>query len=225
MAKKGQRKIGECVYCGRNSPLTKDHVIPRSLFVSPFPPNLITVPCCEQCNNLKSRDEDYLRDLLTTDIYANTHPIAENIFKDKVARSARRNSSEFAHKVVTSARSEPFYTRGGVYLGNVVAIPVDEIRMTGIFTRIVRGLYYEARKQRIPDNYIFKVWRYQPWDFLEALEYFKQMHMNGPRILGDVFGYAFLSVQEDPLMTLWLLWFYKRAFFSVSVGNPELIPR
>lgn len=57
-----------CYLCGtqlKDENRTMDHVPPKSLFVRPFPPNLITVPCCKNCNGNKSRDEDFFRLIAT----------------------------------------------------------------------------------------------------------------------------------------------------------------
>jgi hypothetical protein len=94
MGKKGKRKVGECAYCGELRKISKEHVIPLCLFKRPYPPRMITVPACDQCNNKKSLDDDFLRDLITTDLYGSQSPIAQEILKGKVLRSVQRNSSE-----------------------------------------------------------------------------------------------------------------------------------
>jgi hypothetical protein len=101
---------------------------------------------------------------------------------------------------------------------NIIS-PLDKALVESIFTMIVRGLYYDARKERIPDDYQFEIRRFFPWEVKALWEKFQEMHVNGPRILGNVFGCAFLSAQEDRFTTLWLLWFYERVFFSVYVKN------
>jgi hypothetical protein len=115
---------------------------------------------------------------------------------------------------------EPFYTKGGVYLGDFPSATVDPDRIKTIFSTMARGLYYDHRRQRIPSNYNFEVLRYHPWDFKGIYESLSQMHLNGPRVLGNVFGCAYVSAQEDPPTTLWLMWFYERLFISVSAISP-----
>ena len=43
---------------------TRDHVPPRCLLEKPFPPGLLTVPSCHDCNNGFSLDEQYLQIVL-----------------------------------------------------------------------------------------------------------------------------------------------------------------
>src|SRR5438128_12075787 len=54
-----RNKRGICVYCGREKKLTMDHVPPKLLFASPYPPNLPTVPYCRDCNASFQKDDDY----------------------------------------------------------------------------------------------------------------------------------------------------------------------
>jgi hypothetical protein len=43
--------VRSCYLCGAQERLTRDHIPPRNLFPQPRPTNLITVDCCEVCNN------------------------------------------------------------------------------------------------------------------------------------------------------------------------------
>lgn len=223
MRKKGKNKSGHCVYCGLHKMLTRDHVIPQCLFTNPLPPNLITAPVCDDCNKEKGRDDDFLRDFLASDMFGNQSPIANQIFHEKVLKSARRNSSELARVALTDFRIEPFYTTGSIYLSDVIAVPVDADRIERIMFRIVRGLYYDARRQRIPNHYSSQVRQYNPWGFASLWQHFdEQQWALSTRVLGNVFGCGFLYDKEDPFVTIWLISFYERVFFSVrTVRNQE----
>ncbi len=85
-----------CAYCGVKRGLTKDHVIPKCLFKRPLPSNMITVPACSECNNAKSKDEDYLRDMLVIDHFTSSNPTAQTLLNNKVIRSATEGSSKVA---------------------------------------------------------------------------------------------------------------------------------
>jgi hypothetical protein len=214
-----KRKIKECAYCGEIKKVTKDHVVPQCLFTQPYPENLITVPACRECNQAKSKNDEFLRDLVTSDIYGHQSPIAKAIFNDKVVRSSRNNRSLMAKEFLPRVSLEPFYTKGGVYLGHFPSATVDPERITTIFSTMARGLYYDHRRERIPSNYSFEVLRYHPWDFKNVYDSLSKMHLNGPRVLGSIFGCAYVSAQEDPPTTLWLMWFYGTFFISVSAMN------
>ena len=162
MKKRGKRKIRECVYCSEMKEISREHVIPLCLFKPPYPPNLITVPGCDECNNAKSLNDDFLRDMLTCDIVGSQSPVAQVIFHEKVLSSQRQNSSVIARTVTSNARLEPFYTKQGIYLGHHPSFPIDGDRIKEIFSTLVRGLYYDARKKHFPDGYVFEVFRHYP---------------------------------------------------------------
>ncbi len=46
--------ITPCCYCGTKEATTRDHVPPKAIFNKPRPDDLITVPCCFECNNQAS---------------------------------------------------------------------------------------------------------------------------------------------------------------------------
>ena len=50
-----------CYLCRKRSGVTSDHVPPKNLFPRPRPSNLITVPCCRECNNRFSKHDEYFR--------------------------------------------------------------------------------------------------------------------------------------------------------------------
>jgi hypothetical protein len=221
MRKKEKRKIGVCTYCGEIKLLTRDHVIPLCLFKPPYPQNLITVPACEECNNIKSKNDDYLRDYITIDIYGNQNPIAQDIFKNKVLKSFHRNSSILLRDFLTKGQTVPYYSNGGIYLGDLPSVSLDGERIDKTFFNLAQGLFFDHRRQRIPNNYLYKVLRHDPWQFNNLWDTFRQLHINGPRTLGKIFGCAYASAEEDSATTLWLMWFYERVIFSVSITNPD----
>lgn len=98
---RGKKKIGECVYCGNITTLTQDEVIPKCLFSKPLPINLIKVRACSTCNNKeKSKDDEFLRDLLLSDMNAVKNETAKTLFDNKVLRSIDTHRSFFARQTV-----------------------------------------------------------------------------------------------------------------------------
>lgn len=220
--KKTKRKKKICVYCGQFKEVSNDHVIPKCLFIKPYPPNLVTVKACDDCNNAKSKNDDYLRDFLIADFVANQSPTANQLFHEKMLSSQRQGSSVIAREAVSKARLEPFYTKGGVYLGDFPSFSVDGERIKQIFETLVRGLYYDSQKKIFPNGYIFEMFRFFPWDFKDIEKGLSKLHLR-QKILGDVFGCAFTKAQEDEFTTLWYFWFYQRIAFSVSATHPDLL--
>jgi hypothetical protein len=52
-------RLNFCVYCG-NTTETRDHVPSLVFLDKPYPDNLPVVPCCQECNNGFSKDEEYV---------------------------------------------------------------------------------------------------------------------------------------------------------------------
>jgi hypothetical protein len=221
--KRRARKRGQCVYCGSHAELSRDHVVPRCLFTPPYPENLITVPACDACNLSKSNDDNFLRDLLAIDFEGGQSRSAQLLFSTKISRSAQRNRSELLRYVAGAAKEESFYTRGGLYLGEVYKAPLDEGRMTTLFARMCRGLLYYATNQRIPDSYRFWVVRHHYWEQREILNFIKEFKLLGPFPQGDVFGSICAQAEEDPFACIWLLGFYRKVIFSVASAPSDLM--
>jgi len=63
--KEKRRTESACVYCGETAICTDEHVVPGCLFPEGHVPpksEFVIVPVCEPCNNLKARDDSYVRD-------------------------------------------------------------------------------------------------------------------------------------------------------------------
>jgi hypothetical protein len=220
---RGGPGLTQCVYCQTKSATTRDHVIPKCLFVLPLPPNLVTVRVCESCNEGKSRDDDFLRDYLVTDFAGSTSPTADALLKGKVRRSAKRNSSEVARAVFRLAKEKPFYTKGGIFLGNFIQAPLESSRFDRIFRRVIGGLYhYYTGGALIPVDYPIRVLRIMPWEMDSAWDRFSRLHLNRCGPFGDVFVGACARVKEDVRSTMWVMTFYQRVHFFVESFNPDL---
>src|SRR5258708_5085127 len=92
------RGEGQCAYCRQHDLLTVDHVIPRCLFegvAGGVPDDVPKVGACHQCNNAKSADDTFLRDVLVRDLRLAEHPIAKNIRYGTHARSIARGRSQY----------------------------------------------------------------------------------------------------------------------------------
>ena len=86
MSKKDSN-IGICVYCGKKTILTKDHIPPKNLFGQPRPNNLISVPSCLDCNSSFSKDDEYFR--FSISIREDIFEEAQDIYP-KVMRSLQK---------------------------------------------------------------------------------------------------------------------------------------
>jgi hypothetical protein len=205
-----------CAYCGEVGPTTRDHVVPRCLFVHPFPKNLVTVPACQVCNGGKGGDDTFLRDYLTSDIVGYDHPTAGTLFGGKVTRAVRHNRSELARLVRQGpARRLALRSPAGLHLGEAIEVPLPDGRIASILFKMVRGLYFDSRKTRLVDEIPYEVLRHPPDAWTRFATAFKD---KAAKVLGDVFECAYMYGTEDPSITLWVMRFYRRIPFTIETG-------
>jgi hypothetical protein len=88
----------QCAYCGK-FPDTRDHVPSKILLEKPYPENIPVVPCCLDCNNGFSLDEEYFACLIeclisgTTDLDKISRKSIVKILKRKTKLKARLDNA------------------------------------------------------------------------------------------------------------------------------------
>ena len=227
MSKNGKRKVGECAYCGEQAELSKDHVIPRCLFPRPLPTDMdmITVYACNVCNNQKkSKNDDYLRDMLVCDIWNSDNPLAQEAYQ-AMLRSAGYNKSVVARLMLSQGRLETKIGPNGEILGYGCRVPLDaknQKRVEEIFTTIMHGLYYKRWEQRFPDNYHVDVLKLEPQGYLNVLNKLQESGFDSCYRIGDgVFTLKYGYSVEDPASGFHLMSFYDTAFACVMSKPPS----
>ncbi len=210
-----------CVYCNANPATTMDHVIPKCLFVGPLPADMVTVPVCAHCNNKKSKDDDYLRDLLVIDIENVNHPIAQQLLRGKVLRSAQKNRSQIVRDMRAKSVIRNRYTVAGIYTGTFQAVPLEANRVKHIFARITRGLYYKLYERRFPNDCDFRVSRVAGMHVKDAVEIMHSIGGDVTYLLAEfVFSCMHVWSVEDPTVTSWLQNYYNFVVM-VTTNVPE----
>ena len=71
-------KSGVCCYCGNSCQITDEHVVPKGLYLKD---HRITIPCCEDCNNGKAKDDEYFRLVFAVLKESEDHETAKEIIK------------------------------------------------------------------------------------------------------------------------------------------------
>ena len=135
------------MYCGQVRPTTSEHFVPRSLF-DKKPQQAWTIAVCDRCNQQKASSDDYLRDMLVADDSCGWHPVTQAVMR-KMLRSARYGSSRVAN-ATRNAKQSAIFSPGGVYMGDLLAVPLEDARLARIFTWLTRGAYFYFLKQRFP---------------------------------------------------------------------------
>jgi hypothetical protein len=157
------------------------------------------------------------------DFAGSDSPIADTLLRGKIGRSVARNQSELFKEIAPRIRTQPLYTKSGIYLGDYLQAPIDDARIPRGLGRIARGLFYHfSSGQLVPPNYKVEVWRIMPWDMEEAWKSFSGLDLNRCAPVGDVWAGTCARVKEEPLSSLWMMSFYSRVHFVVSVMHPHL---
>jgi 5-methylcytosine-specific restriction endonuclease McrA len=220
--KRGRMPIGTCVYCGAVGQTESEDVIPRCLFLKPEPSRIL-VPSCRFCNLKKSKDDPYLRDMLAADYRSHGNPIAQELFNGPILRSMRRNMSLIARSYNTAGQMTPIMTHGGIYLGDMPGVPLDAERLQRIYSNIVRGLTFDARGERLPNDTRF-TWKHRTGPSSpEEFERLRQAPWDGTRGIGqNVFECGYIS-GERRHEAVWLLIFYSSVYVMV-ISQPANAP-
>ena len=209
-----------CIYCGERKATTRDHVPPKCFFSTPRPNNLITVPCCEVCNTKYGKDDERVRNIVTSLATTEGHPAIKEQIAGKRDKSYTRveGISNFQH-IVESLKIVARYTPGGIYLGQAPAFNLDQPTIDRFVERIARALLYQeiAMEHTACD---FE-WKMSPDD--AALDRMppdiKAVLYGKPKVIGEgVFSYVgyFLSGTAS---SLWFLNFYGGIDFMVRVSD------
>lgn len=194
-----------CVYCDLREGTTEDHTVPNSVFPKPRPGNMVKVPACLPCNGDKSKDDDYLRDMLLVDWENEAHPMAQGELKGKLIRAIGRGQSHLIRDGRRTRRPTPVLSPVGLYLGTAPAIPIDQARINKMFERIVRGLYFEfSGGQRLPTDCTFEVGKVHPMRKEQTIRMFDRTGA-GKYAIGDSFDCAYVVAKDDSTVSIWLL--------------------
>lgn len=134
----------QCYLCGKKASetpegkLTRDHLPPRNLFPEPRPSDLITVPCCKQCNHNAHNDDEYLR--LAVSGYYNSNTIGKRIWKEKAVGSTlkKRRLRKSVDAMGASFKNIALITPEGVK--DAVEVTIERAPVDRALTRITKGL-------------------------------------------------------------------------------------
>jgi hypothetical protein len=140
-----ERLEGFCCYCG-GIPDTRDHVPSKVLLDEPFPENLPIVPCCFECNQDFSADEEYFACLIECVLNGSTD--VEKLKRDKIIRILSKKS--LLRKRITDAMS--------LDQGTTV-FKIEENRVKNVIIKLAKGhAKFENSESQLtdPELVIFK---------------------------------------------------------------------
>ena len=163
-----QRKRDHCFLCGARDNLTSEHIPPDGFFLEPKPTNLITVPCCEACNNGHSKKDDLFR--LVTSFAHNKNAAARLLWDKKVAPNtlAEGRQKHEVRALVRNATPVTLRTPNGDKVFPFISVPPEHILPSVI--RITKGLLWTYHPEVDYKSTQFKVTQIHQYRVQEAVD-------------------------------------------------------
>ena len=224
--------VEPCVYCGDREGTEDDHAVGRLFFPKPKPEDLITVPACDACNRGISKDEEYVRAVLLTLMDTENMPAAERLRGRELRRSFEREEGKgLANLILSSVEWVNVHTPSGTALPDKVPIiGADVDRMYRVLIKIVKGLYYHWKGERLPDDYevlVYLAGLGEPFqDVLpQAIRFVAKhevLHKIGD---GSSFVYWVREGDELPDQSYWFMSFYRAVPILAATRRKKHPPR
>ena len=171
--------------------------------------NRITVPCCETCRLVDVANDEKARNLIISTAAAEPHRIVQSQLAD--ARNRAIDDHGQLPALLEHMVQADLTTSSGEYLGCAPAFNFDSPVMNAFLHRVTRGLLHSVKDTGFVPSRV--EWRTN----LEP-DIFHVFASAVSASLGDVFSYRALFV-EDSHDSLWLLTFYERLHFEVSLHS------
>lgn len=203
----------QCYLCGKPSgELTRDHVPPACLFPKPRPSNLITLPCCEDCQREYQKDEEYFRTNISTISDIETNEKVKEIWQTTLRSLSR--SHGLRKDVISRMAPAEIKSPSGLYFGSATGISIPQDRTKRVLRKIALGLYYHHTGSRITDDFEVDVY-FQPKEYSPDL--LKQFRYIG--YFKDVFSYGGVFT-TDSESSVWSMSFYRSVAAVVIFISP-----
>lgn len=207
-----------CIYCETPYPTDRDHVPPLCLFPT-RPKDAITVPSCRRCNENHGKDDERVRNLLTSLASTESHPAIQGELAGRRDCALNRDLTERRGKhleyLLDGIMPVEVRTPAGLYLGGGLAFNLDQPVLDRFLSRLTRALLWHENKVLARNCEI--EWKMAPSrSDLDAMPrelraFLSSLNRRGS-VGGDVFRYAGY-VRPDRASSLWLFGFYERVEF------------
>jgi hypothetical protein len=199
-----------CYLCGTTENITQDHIPPKGFFLPPLPNNLITVPCCHNCNDLYKNDDEAARAFFSAYRWQSDKGML--IWKSKVVGSTFKRSPKLKAHIRESLLHLPVQKDHGLELMPAIQFPVE--RMDRWLIRITRGLLYKFYPTIDSSNMHFLVQQIIPSQEIADFMFANMMYDER----GDgVFRFWRAVISDDMHCPgIWSYVFYDGICFSVT---------
>ena len=208
-----------CVFC--LSPAdTRDHIPGKQFFPDPKPHDLVTVPCCAQCNAGHKKDEDYVRGLLCFGP-AGVSTAGRSLWQQKLHRTYEKDRG-LRRVLSRSMKQIRPITASGLRLPSRLAIEIDWNRVFRVVQKWVRGFYYFEYGEVLIPEVVVKIDYVHSGNLATLVPVSSQLTV-GNRGWQDVFLYKRSRVSEQPEGSIWLFYVYQNHEFLAVTHFAEPI--
>ena len=206
-----------CIYCGKRSGSTEDHVPPRSLFPKPRPSNLVKVPACRECNAGFSDDDEMLA--LFICLQAGMVGKWQSELHEKVKRAVQKNR-RFQRILQQASPDIPVLAPDGSILEFVRLLSWTALPVKSSLERIVIGLAYHHYGIRVHESGYTKI-SIEPRETINCPEIVDVLQHCKFSSIGHEheFEYRHGRATDSPFATVWEFVIY-RAFHFVAFTIP-----
>lgn len=223
--RKGEQGQGTCVYCGQVRPITDDHVFPQVIF-HVLDDQMITVPACQACQQIKSLGDRDLRNFMLMDIGGSQHPDAE----DMTAKMLRHTNVRFRNwiqKQIANAEEIDLVTEDGLIVGKASSFEFDMQRIEVAQAMTVRGLYFRETGSALPPDCPIHV-QHVPW--YAAPKFVSNMNRVAPTRFqtrgNNVASWGYNKIADgDDYDTAWQVFYNNWVVFLTTTGRTAIASR
>lgn len=210
-------RIKQCVFCGKKTKTTKDHIPPKAIFPKPLPNKLITVPACKTCNGGSSNDDELFSFFLA--LKAGMNGKCNRSLHDKIKRSVQQNKRLQRHL----KQSIPVVLQddNNVKFVEFYLTKVDSTVLNDTIKKTVLGLFYYHFNEIIFDkiDISIKITEGVLDDYIiDLLQYCEDRSIGN----NNEVVYRFGRAQDHNLASVWVITLYESLEFS-CITTPKNI--
>jgi len=196
-----------CYLCGKplrkNVNKSKDHTPPDSIYPNEKPKNLITIPCCIECNKEFSPLDEKMRNFFAILAGDKSGEIG------KVAQKEVLSKKNLRHEFLSYTKNHPSLVDDN---GNPrLVFYFNDKELERWLIRVVKGIYFHQHKSRIDEKTVFKIKKHTDLS--------PQPSHTFPMEKGLEFRPHFVyGVVKEENSDFWVLIFYDHLIFSVTAN-------
>ncbi len=226
-----------CAYCGEVRRLTRDHIPPKNIFPKPRSNDTITVPCCEECREGWSKDDEYFCDAIVKAasalanaggeyVSSSTQKVLQQMEQKRLESAARPEAEGYLHELAGEMIDLTVITPEGIHLPQFSGFEPDKDRLARVAERIIRGLFFHERGCPVPDGYhvtaTIRQIGFDPENDLRIHEYFTSAPPEVRRSMQDgAFVYRYSKFAHDKDATTWVAVFHKVPLWLLGFTLPQ----